>query len=240
MGQAKRGTIVSFEKAQGFGQVEIEGEGKLSFDSMAAQVDAGDLVAGASVLVETGPSRIPGRTKVTKLWRPDIPPPLDPAGAVTQGERMVNVGPYQLQLPGFWPELSIEEKPGFYGSKATLGDGVAFDFAVHVGKGDNAAERQRLVGAYVKGEEADRHVRCDTSVMGAALEGHRFEGAKARGPRAIHELYVGAAYGDLLLLGCSFETPADSDAKMRQLFFTMVGAALIRRGSSLAKDKGGG
>jgi hypothetical protein len=240
MGDAKRGTILGFEKEQGFGRVEIAGVGELSFDAMAAEVDAGDLVAGATVLVETGPSRIAGRTRVVKLWRPDKPAPLDPAGQVSEGGRTVKVGPYELQLPGFWPELTLQDKPGFFGSSAALAGGMTFDFAVHVGKGEDAKEKAQLVAAHADSEKADRKARCDTTVMGAALEGHRFEGAKSRGADAVYELYVGSAYGDLIVLGCAFLQPSEKDESLRQLFFTMVGAALMRRGSAVAKEKRGG
>lgn len=74
MSQAKKGTIVSFLSEQGFGKVSVEGEGEMSFDAVVAQPPPHKLVAGAEVMVETGPSRIPGRTKVVKLWIGDTPP----------------------------------------------------------------------------------------------------------------------------------------------------------------------
>lgn len=74
MGQAKKATIVSFQKEQGFGRVAIEGEGELPFDAVVAQPPPEQLLAGTEVMVETGPSRIAGRTKVLKLWIGDAPP----------------------------------------------------------------------------------------------------------------------------------------------------------------------
>lgn len=71
---AKKATIVSFQKEQGFGRVAIEGEGELPFDAVVAQPPPEQLLAGTEVMVETGPSRIAGRTKVLKLWIGDAPP----------------------------------------------------------------------------------------------------------------------------------------------------------------------
>jgi hypothetical protein len=74
MAQGKNATIVAFQREQGFGRVAVEGEGELPFDAVVAQPPPEKLVAGAAVMVETGPSRIPGRLKVTKLWIGDAPP----------------------------------------------------------------------------------------------------------------------------------------------------------------------
>lgn len=72
--QAKKATIVSFQREQGFGKVAIEGEGELSFDAVVAGPPPDKLLPGAQVMVEIGPSRIPGRLKVVKLWIGDTPP----------------------------------------------------------------------------------------------------------------------------------------------------------------------
>ena len=74
MSAAKKGTIVSFQMEQGFGRVNVEGDGELPFDAVVAQPPPEKLVAGTVVSVETGPSRIPGKIKVTKLWIGDTPP----------------------------------------------------------------------------------------------------------------------------------------------------------------------
>jgi hypothetical protein len=74
MAQGKKATIVSFQSEQGFGRVLVDGDGELPFDAVVAQPPPNKLVAGAQVMVETGPSRIPGRLKVTKLWIGDAPP----------------------------------------------------------------------------------------------------------------------------------------------------------------------
>lgn len=71
---AKKATIVDFQQHQGFGRVSIEGEGEFPFDAVVAQPPPNKLVVGTEVMVETGPSRIPGRMKVTKLWIGDAPP----------------------------------------------------------------------------------------------------------------------------------------------------------------------
>ena len=65
---AQKGVVVSFQKEAGFGRVNIEGGGELPFDAVVALAKPEELVAGAKVNVETGPSRIPGKLKVTKLW----------------------------------------------------------------------------------------------------------------------------------------------------------------------------
>jgi hypothetical protein len=74
MAQGKKATIVAFQREQGFGRVTVEGEGELPFDAVVAQPSPDKLVAGAQVMVEIGPSRIPGRLKVVKLWIGDAPP----------------------------------------------------------------------------------------------------------------------------------------------------------------------
>jgi hypothetical protein len=68
MADSSKGVIVSFQREAGFGKVNIEGTGELSFDAVIALANPNDLVEGAKVNVEIGPSRIPGKLKVTKLW----------------------------------------------------------------------------------------------------------------------------------------------------------------------------
>ena len=68
MGQSGKGSVVSFQREQGFGKVNVEGVGELPFDAVVSLAKPEDLVAGAKVNVEIGPSKIPGRVKVTKLW----------------------------------------------------------------------------------------------------------------------------------------------------------------------------
>lgn len=67
MAQAK-GVIVGFQREQGFGKVTVEGVGEMSFDAVITLAKPDDLKAGAKVNVELGPSRIPGKQKITKLW----------------------------------------------------------------------------------------------------------------------------------------------------------------------------
>lgn len=68
MSQTGKGVVVGFQREQGFGKVNIEGVGELAFDAVVTLAKPEDLVAGAKVNVELGPSRIPGKLKVTKLW----------------------------------------------------------------------------------------------------------------------------------------------------------------------------
>jgi hypothetical protein len=65
---AQKGVVVSFQREQGFGRVDIEGTGELAFDAVVSLAKPEALVAGAKVNVEVGPSRIPGKLKITKLW----------------------------------------------------------------------------------------------------------------------------------------------------------------------------
>jgi hypothetical protein len=74
MSEEKKATVVAFEREQGFGRVMVEGEGELPFDAVVAQPPPEKLTPGAEVMVETGPSRIPGRMKVVKLWIGDKRP----------------------------------------------------------------------------------------------------------------------------------------------------------------------
>jgi hypothetical protein len=68
MSQSGKGVIVGFQREQGFGKVNVDGVGELAFDAVVTLAKPEDLVAGAKVNVELGPSRIPGKLKVTKLW----------------------------------------------------------------------------------------------------------------------------------------------------------------------------
>ncbi len=75
MSQGKKATVVAFQREQGFGRVTVEGEaGELPFDAVVAQPAPEKLVPGAEVMVEVGPSRIPGRLKIVKLWIGEPPP----------------------------------------------------------------------------------------------------------------------------------------------------------------------
>lgn len=74
MGQGTKATIVAFQREQGFGRVEVEGQGELPFDAVVAQPAPERLLPGTVVMVEIGPSRIPGRLKIVKLWIGDTPP----------------------------------------------------------------------------------------------------------------------------------------------------------------------
>jgi hypothetical protein len=65
---SQKGVVVSFQKEAGFGRVNVEGSGELAFDAVVSLAKPEDLVAGAKVNVEVGPSRIPGKVKITKLW----------------------------------------------------------------------------------------------------------------------------------------------------------------------------
>ena len=68
MTEKAKGTIVGFQKEQGFGKVNIDGVGELPFDAVVTLAKPQELTPGVKVNVELGPSRIPGKLKVTKLW----------------------------------------------------------------------------------------------------------------------------------------------------------------------------
>ncbi len=74
MSTPKKATIVAFQREQGFGRVMVEGEGELPFDAVVAQPAPERLLVGTEVMVEIGPSRVPGRLKVVKLWIGSAPP----------------------------------------------------------------------------------------------------------------------------------------------------------------------
>ena len=74
MGQGTKAKVVAFQREQGFGRVEVEGQGELPFDAVVAQPAPEKLLPGTEVMVEIGPSRIPGKLKVIKLWIGDAPP----------------------------------------------------------------------------------------------------------------------------------------------------------------------
>jgi hypothetical protein len=68
MSQTGKGVVVSFQREQGFGRVTIDGVGEMPFDAVVSLAKPEDLSPGAKVNVELGPSRIPGKQKVAKLW----------------------------------------------------------------------------------------------------------------------------------------------------------------------------
>jgi|HubBroStandDraft_4_1064222.scaffolds.fasta_scaffold1422759_2 hypothetical protein len=68
MSQTGKGVVASFQREQGFGRVTIDGVGEMSFDAVVSLAKPEELSPGAKVNVELGPSRIPGKLKVTKLW----------------------------------------------------------------------------------------------------------------------------------------------------------------------------
>jgi hypothetical protein len=74
MAQGTKATIVAFQREQGFGRVTVEGQGELPFDAVVAQPHPDKLLPGTAVMVEIGPSRIPGKLKIVKLWIGDAPP----------------------------------------------------------------------------------------------------------------------------------------------------------------------
>jgi hypothetical protein len=74
MGQGTKATIVDFKAEAGFGKVSVEGQGELPFDAVVAQPPPTKLLPGTEVMVEIGPSRIPGKLKIVKLWIGDAPP----------------------------------------------------------------------------------------------------------------------------------------------------------------------
>lgn len=66
--QTGKGVVVSFQREQGFGRVTIDDVGELAFDAVVSLAKPEELSPGAKVNVELGPSRLPGKLKVTKLW----------------------------------------------------------------------------------------------------------------------------------------------------------------------------
>jgi hypothetical protein len=74
MSKGTKATVVAFQREQGFGRVAVEGQGELPFDAVVAQPPPDRLSPGAEVMVEVGPSRVPGKLKITKLWIGDPPP----------------------------------------------------------------------------------------------------------------------------------------------------------------------
>lgn len=146
---------------------------------------------------------------------------------------IVRVGPYPLQLPDFWGEGSVREKPGFFGYNAVAIDGVSFALNVLSDLGKDADERARLIGAMVKGYSPQRHLTQRTSFQGVAFEGHRLEETAVLGAGSIYEIHLCEAYGDLLQLGFGFIAPLAREESLRHLFLTMVTGAIIRRGYEL-------
>jgi hypothetical protein len=97
-GQAGVGAeVVSFSSAQGFGIARIESGQTMPFDISVSLIGAQGLTPGLRVRVDIGPSRIPGRLSIRRLWRegtsPDRPvtrPPATPV-ARTSGDALDRV-----------------------------------------------------------------------------------------------------------------------------------------------------
>jgi hypothetical protein len=236
MGEQKSAVVVAFEKQQGFGRVAVDGGGELPFDATVARAKVEELVVGAKVEIEIGPSRIPGRTKVTKLWlagtSPDVPDP-----AAGPPSRELSVGPYVLLLPGFWldREDKVREKDGHVAYDAVVAPNVSFDLAIVLGAADDGERRASLVRTYVEHHAAARHATRNVSLEGAQFEHHRFEGSPALPAGAAHDVYVGTGNGDLVVFGFVMPTSLDTAGSFTRLFERMVATAMVRRSQAIAR-----
>jgi len=235
MTEGKLARVTAFSKEQGFGRVVLADEGELAFDMSVAQCPIDSLVVGADVLVSTGPSRVPGQRKVTRLWRGDAPVPAAPAPEATV-ERFESFGPYEFLLPPFWPDAPANRGGAVSSTGAMLND-VKCLLLVCVGGGSDANVKADLVATR---SAAARTTRCDEEVLGLRFEGYRFD----RGAE-MELLYVLEAHGDLLTAGCIFAAENEpAAAGLSPLLLTMVGAAVHRRGPPTVsppakRDEGG-
>ncbi|MFY0573214.1 hypothetical protein ACN28S_01560 [Cystobacter fuscus] len=154
--------------------------------------------------------------------------------------KSVHVGPYPLRLPEFWyEEGDVREKPGFFGYNAIAIAGVSFDFYVIVGRGRDEEERRRYIDGFVRGKAPLRHLRESTRWQGMVFEQHRLEECTKLAPGAVYELFLGEAYGDLLLFGFGFVAPLEQEESLRMFFTTMVSGAIVERGHSLDGEGAG-
>ena len=217
----KPARVAAFSKEQGFGRVAISDEGELVFDAAAAACSLDELVVGADVIVRTGPARVPGQRKVIRLWRPGAPPVEAPSVATREIERYASLGPYRLLLPPFWPETSVTERGPVWTSGAKLND-VQCILMVVMGGAADAKMKSDLVASRSAGA---RTTRCDVQSLGLPFEGYRFD----RGAES-ELLYLAAAHGDLLSVGCVLASDSSEAEKLAPLLLTMVAAAVHRRG----------
>lgn len=217
----KLARVTAFSKEQGFGRVVVADEGELAFDMSVAQCAIDSLTAGADVLVCTGPARVAGQRKVTRLWRGDAPPPPPPAPQTEAAERFESFGPYNYLLPPFW-QGPVNQRAPVWSSAAMIND-VQCVFLVYVGGAADAKAKTDLIATR---SAVARTTRCDQQVLGLPFEGYRFD----RGAE-VELLYILATHGDLLTSGCVF-TPGNEQAAagLSPLLLTMVGAAVHRRG----------
>lgn len=222
MNDGKLARVTAFSKEQGFGRVVVADEGELAFDMSVAQCPVDGLTVGADVFVCTGPARVPGQRKVTRLWRGDGPPPPPPEPQTNAVERFESFGPYNFLLPPFWPADSVNRGRAVSSSGAMLND-VKCMLLVCVGGASDAKVKSDLIATR---SAVARTTRCDQQVLGLPFEGYRFD----RGAE-VELLYVLAAHGDLLTVGCIFAAGNEQAAAgLSPLLLTMVGAAVHRRG----------
>ena len=225
MTDGKLARVTSFSKEQGFGRVAVPDEGELAFDMSVAQCPIESLVVGADVLVCTGPARVPGQRKVTRLWRADAPPP-GPAPQTNAVERFESFGPYDFLLPEFWPDGSVNRGQSVTSSGALLND-VKCMLLVCAGGGSDPKVKADLIATR---SAAAQTTRCDQEVLGLPFEGYRFD----RGAE-VELLHVLGAHGDLLTAGCIFAPESEQAAtRLSPLLLTMVAAAVHRRGPPLS------
>ena len=217
----KLARVTAFSREQGFGRVAVADEGEFVFDTSVAQCSTDDLTVGAEVLVCTGPGRVAGQRKVTRLWRGDAPPsPAPPTDGV---ERFESFGPYEYLLPPFWPHGSVvNQRDPIWSSDAMLND-VQCVLLAYVGGAADAKAKADLIAT--RGAVACS-TRCDQQVLGLPFEGYRFERDSE-----VELLYVLATNGDLLTAGCVYAAGNEREAEgLSLLLLTIVGAAVHRRG----------
>lgn len=150
--------------------------------------------------------------------------------------RQARVGPYPLELPSFWMELNVREKPPLFASSSIVTAGVSFDFNVLLGMGADQAEAARLEAHLLDAFAAERREPREELFHGLTYRGYRFEGVHKLGPRSIHEAYLVTAYDDLLHFGYTLSEPSDAEEALRHLFFTMIEGAIVERGYELMRS----
>lgn len=226
----KPARVTAFSKERGFGRVAVD-EGELVFDTSVAQCAIDHLAVGVEVRVTTGPGRIGGPRKVTRLWRNDAPMPssIPPSN---EPERFEAFGPYQYLMPPFWPAAPVMERGPIWSSGANLNDVQCVLLTCLGGAADPSTKADLLAKRSVLASM----VRCDTQVVGIPFEGYRFD----RGLE-IELFYVLASHGDLLTVSCIAAASNERAAEaIAPLLVTIVGAAVHRRGPDPTKKSEGG
>jgi hypothetical protein len=146
----------------------------------------------------------------------------------SQHERWLDVGPYRFLVPSFFPEARCVDEPPVHRLEGVFANQVSLTLAVVLGRG-TPEDAQRLV------ESASPAWGGVQEAATLRIEGITFEGKQGRDcsgfdpPARAVESYAGICGPDLVVFTIVYGGDGQTDESLRQLFVSMIGAALVRR-----------